>query len=344
MSGPSEYETFDGLSSDEIAAERFAHGLLAFLHEETEARQDERISDAMERIRSDVPAGAVPRASRFKLPMTFAAAAVLALTATLLLVMSPTQSAYALVDTAILAMQRSDGLRYEVYASDPDDSTLSDIGLIDMQRTRFVGRIEAPEGHDLVIGRDDEGEWSLRLDGSVERYHPRRVMPRWISVGENTILFDSLDQLLGRLAGDYDVRDEDGEIVATRREGARRPGPSELRITLSSGSSVVDRLEMRWSRAERGPRRGSPHRRASGPPERRGHPPMRGAHPGPDGGGHDGARRRRPSLLEGAPGFESGAHPPPPERVVFQRTPAPEFPDGHFSPDRFLHETPAAAS
>ncbi len=62
--------------------------------------------------------------------------------------------------------------------------------------------IDMPQGHVYVLGRDQQGEWSIVAEGKLERHAPRAAAPRWINLGESTILIGSLDALLDALRKD----------------------------------------------------------------------------------------------------------------------------------------------
>ena len=311
------------VNAEAAATQRFMHGVLEFIHQDGAELRESRIQDAMQTIRQDDLSE--PQAERESRPLAptqswmsrriipFATLTSVAAIIVVLLVMVPQPSAFAHVDAAIEATRSANSLRYEIL-NDADEV----MGTLDMQGNKLRARIETPDGHDFVMGRDDEGEWSLRRDGSVERRDPRMAAPRWIDLGERTVMFGSLDGMLASLRDDYQVhvageeRDESGTVrtIVATREARRRRGPNRIEVLIEVETDLVRRLELRWpasptrsdSRAGRRDRPDGP--RHEGP-----------RHEGPrrDGPRNDDSRRERSTTPRG------DRPPPPPPRITFVR-------------------------
>lgn len=338
MSTPNPDSTRPETDHDAVAGDRFVHGLLEFTHHDSAPVQEARIDALMDRIsdRRRPPRGGWRSLVRLA---PLATAALLAIVGISLFVLAPQPAAYAVVDAAIVATRAADELRYEILASEqtPQTDSVRTIGALDMRAEFLRVRIETPDGAEFVMGRDEEGPWSLRLDGSVERLNPRSAAPRWINLGESTILVGSLDGLLNRLREDYTIeRIQAGpdstlapgmtRLVANRRPDSTTPGADRVEIWIDPASSLVERLELRWTSRAPHPRRSGERR---GPPpgeEGRRRPPPPPAHGGPP------PEPGHPELLSGPPRFGEGRHPPPPGLIVFQRAPALDLSIEAFSP------------
>ena len=110
-----------------------------------------------------------------------------------------------------------------------------------------------------MAGRDENGPWTIRRDGSVERFDAGRVLPRWINLGDETILVESVEALLVHLRREYVLERgdaEDGEtgelrIIATRTPGERgAPGPDRVEIWIDVDTDVVARMTLEWEQPE----------------------------------------------------------------------------------------------
>lgn len=319
---------------ESIAKDRVAHGLLGFLHHDTADEKNRRVRKVLAGIDRSTTVS-VDRHRRFiwrAVPL--ASAAMLTIITLAIFVITPQPNAYAIVNTTIAATRSSDLLRYEIFAAEHrhgDQDRL--IGTLDMSGERSLVQIETPGGHDFVMGRDSIGDWSYRQDATVDRQAPRDRAPRWINLGESTILIDSVDILLEQLQTNYSVEeahskeqqaagDSDIHLIATLLPNSDRSHPNQINITIDTQSSLVDRLELKWDRDET--RRGPP-RDGSPPP-----PPDHNPPPPPDEQLFD--EFFGPELLLGPPLFDDHHHPPPPTRIVFQRVEAVPLTDDQFSP------------
>ncbi|MFG0243071.1 MAG: hypothetical protein ACF8R9_09820 [Phycisphaerales bacterium JB054] len=330
------------IDPDKTADDRFVHGLLQFMHQDTTERCDARVERAMQQIRTAPRDAAAQRHRRRLLPriVQLATAAMLALLTITLLIVSPPPRAYAMVDAAIEATLAAPGLRYEILAVDQGPGTRAgepaltatevgpaeQMGILDMRGQFMRARITTPSGDEFVMGRDAAGEWSLRRDGSVVREDARRAAPRWIDLGERTVLIGSLDKLLAELRDNFaieststDTTDGRRRITATRRAAPGTPGPETVVVWIDPGSALVERLEMHW------PPLGRPDAALAPRPREDGSRPDGRGPPAPP-------RRGHPQILEGPPGFGQGQHPAPPRAIIFQRVQTVDLTDEQFAP------------
>lgn len=321
---------------ESVADDRFVHGLLEFLHKDTDETREGRIDAVLDRI------GQARETPRHRLVMRlipFASAAVLILAVVTVVILTPQSTAYAMVGQAIKATRLAPQLRYEITITDPalPPERQQMKGAIDMRGELVRVQIEMPNGSDFIMGRDSQGEWSLHPDGSVERLEPRASAPRWINVGDSTILVGGLDVLLDELRDDdYAIEqvndretspsgEEVTELVATRRRGAANPGPDRIRVWIDNGTSLVERLELQWTRSVPPDQRretAQPDEEDPAARDGRPHPPRRDSGPRP----------LHAELLSEGPRFNDRRHPPPPELIVFERVPSIDISEDGFSP------------
>lgn len=257
-----------------VASELFSHGLLTYLNTDTPARQGERIGKLMATIEHDALRGAsVPPASlspshSFRFPVRTArgwlalAACVTIATVAVFIGIPGEQSAQAVVQQSIDAMRSTTGgdRRYEIRLQRPNDDALPSLpgAIIDTRSPNLLLlRSNAPDGHEIIAGRDGTGDWCIRLDGGIEREHPEVAWPKWAKVGEESLLVDSVDRLLEELTKSYDLQKEgtatlDGKpgvsfrhIVGAKKR-VRSPGGDHVEVWIDPDSKSVERIEMRW--------------------------------------------------------------------------------------------------
>jgi hypothetical protein len=281
-----------------VADELFAHGLLTYLHTDSPAKQGERIGRLMSEIEfrgMGIPPGSSSAASSsshsFRFPIRTArgwlalAACVSIATVAVFIGIPGEQSAQAVVQQSIEAMRSTAGgdRRYEIRLQRPGDDALPSLpgAIIDTRSPNLLLlRANAPDGHEIIAGRDATGDWCVRLDGGVERAHPQQAWPRWAKVGDESLFVDSVDRLLEELTKSYDLQREgtatlEGKgstsyrhIVGTKKR-LRSPGGDHVEVWIDPASKSVERLEMRWDlppKGEAGPARG-PGGDQGGPPE-----------------------------------------------------------------------------
>ena len=279
------------------ADELFVHGLLGTFHDREGQRR--RLSAALGSL--SAPSRPARVAGRRLRRLVAAAAVVLVVIAgVLVLQTSGSGSAYAVVSASLDAAKGPSQRRYELRLALwpknelPKDAT----GTLDRGPAGAFLSFNAPDGHLVRVGEGSAGEWAIRLDGEIEREHPRTAWPKWVEVGDDAMLADSVDHLLEGLLNEFVLASDGKQLLPGSAEGEQdvqahsrdagrrgaRGGPSRMAWTcgLDSESNVLERLEMTWPK----------------PPEGRGGPS--GAGPGPGGDGPEGRR-----------GGPDGERPPP---------------------------------
>ncbi len=332
------------------ADELLAHGLLTYLHNDHPAAQNARVTRVMSAIGADsasnapeAPAPTTPY--RFRMPIRtvrgwVALAASIGLVALAGFFGFPGEtSAQAVVKQSIEAMRAGVGggdRRYEVRLTvrkDGGDERTLDPAIVDMRSpNQLLLRVRSPEGDNIVAGRDEKGDWCIRLardGGGIEREHPQMAWPRWSKVGDESLFADSVDRLLEEMTRGYTLsRQPDAalesapgkafrHILATKKR-LRAPGGDTVEIWIDPATNAVERMVMKWNDPPAGragdaqPAQARPDdaARGDGPAPGAGQDdrqpldrPMRprGPRPGPDGepndgpnGGPDGDRPDRP--------------------------------------------------
>ncbi|MGQ0627634.1 MAG: hypothetical protein ACT4PL_05980 [Phycisphaerales bacterium] len=259
-----------------LAREQFIHGLTAFLHldpPETQRARVARVASAMAAA-AHAPGRHPRRLPRFSWRIGSGAVALLTIVVCTVLMIPSTTSATALVQSSIDAARNAAPRRYEVRVSGPGNADASGdpVATIDIAgEDRFV--IEAltppPFREKVSFGRDEQGEWSIRPDGSVERGpRPRAGGPRgpapsrWVDIGESTVLVESVEELLSDLPAGYSIDRAQtaplpasadatlfNRITAVRRQSSEprfTPDPSRIEIWIDRDSRLVKRLELHW--------------------------------------------------------------------------------------------------
>jgi hypothetical protein len=305
----------------ETARQQFIHGLLSHLHADDAAAQQRRVRSvmsALEPVSAAAAASDPPRRLRWR--SWSAVAAALALCGVIIYLVPGTPTALAMVESSLQAAAKAGDRRYEVRVparpdrrasatgqSEGDAGEMHAIALIDLRGTdRMVARATNPEGARVAFGRDAAGAWSLRPDGTLDRLAAGRARPRWVELGESTILLDSAESLMSALKSEYDARRDDpaplpddakamcDRITAVRRAGPS-PEPQRIEVWIDQRSHLPRRIELHW------PAMGRRHGPGPGGP---------GAGDGPDRGPRD--RRDRDGPPGRAPGADGDDGPPPP--------------------------------
>lgn len=322
-------------TNESIANDRFMHGLLGFMHHDSSEDKEQKIQQVLaelDQTRTQKPHRHMHTLRRL---IPLASAAMIMLVAFTLFVLTPQPNAYAIVNNAIEATQTANSLRYEIRESD-DDSGF--IGTLDMRENLSRIEIKTPHGHNFIMGTDDQGDWSIRRDGSVERLDPRRVAPRWLNMGESTIMIASLDEFLIQLQESYSVEivsestDQTTQLSATRLATVKEPGPDHIEVWIDNNSQLVERLELSWNRKRplkdqrRNRPRPRPHPESAQSPDHRPPPPH---HMNPDDPNAD---EWFPMFLGPKPLFDEGRNPPPPPLIIFQRINPIELSEQSFFP------------
>jgi hypothetical protein len=322
------------------ADELFVHGLLGLLHDKN--KQHQRIERVMAAISAPErrDAAASHRRLRVRSAVMVCAAMLVGALAVLLFMEMPSKStmAYAAVTAARDAAKEPTERRYELrLAHWPDDQLPKDpSGTLDSGSGGFYLSFQAPDGHTVKVGKDSKGEWGIRLDGGIERDHP--VWPRWVEVGDDVLLGDSMDHLLEGLLKEYALTSDGKQLLpgthegskrykhlhGDRKPGARKPQPDRVDLWIDSDTNVLERLEMEWPKPPPRPD-GAPGPGKDGKPprERRGDGPDGDQPPPRDGPGD------RPM-----PDGPDGDRPPPPDGPDGDQPPPRDGPDGDRPPPR----------
>ncbi len=291
-----------------VADELFTHGLLTYLHTDTPAKQGERIGRLMSEIELrgvGVPPLSSPAASSsshsFRFPIRTArgwlalAACITLATVAVFIGIPGEQSAQAVVQQSIEAMRSTAAgdRRYEIRLQRPGDDALPSLpgAIIDTRSPNLLLlRANAPDGHEIIAGRDATGDWCVRMDGGVEREHPQQAWPRWAKVGDESLFVDSVDRLLEELTKSYDLQKEGAATIEGKgsasyrhivgaKKRVRSPGGDHVEVWIDAASRSVERLEMRWDLPPGGDQGGPPDGARPDRATRNG-PPRDGRDPG----------------------------------------------------------------
>lgn len=317
-------------SSESIANDRFMHGLLSCIHLNSKADKERRIQRVLNDLESTDSRKHHRHKHALKKFVPLASAAMIMLIAFTLFVITPQPNAYAIVNSAIEATRSSTTLRYEIKNSN-DEGDL--IGTLDMRGNLSRVQISTPHGHNFIMGKDNQGEWSIRRDGTIERHEPRGAAPRWLNLGESTIMIASLDEFLIQLKDDYSVEvvpDQTSDIIqlnALRKSTVNKPGPDQISVLIDPNTLLVDRLELSWKQGRRDQRIPRPKPRPEADSERG--PPN---HPPPPPHRQPIEGQWFPELLGTPPMFDMGRNPLPPPLIIFQRVDPIDLPDESYSP------------
>ncbi len=348
------------------AAERIGHALLEFTRSDNQLAQERRIAAVMAAVRGGTavtPQRGPAVVARFKVALgALGGIAAMIAVMTAVVVMTPgQQTAQAVIERAITAAQDAGIRRYEIRIQGANaDEPGEPIGTLDVDGAgRILFKIKRPArpgvplaGDDAntaytIAGRDAEGEWAIRPDGGIERDNPDRAWPEWSRIAGDTVLVAAVDDMMLALQRRFTLSKGDN---ATRgqlhiRAVPARPGPlpDSVDVWIDDATNLVEKLEARWSRAERDlPDRPRTDQTFDGPPPRR--PP-----PGPDGprdGPRDGIRPDGPRMdgprpdgprpdgprMDGPPREAQRRRPPPPRLIIFERVKTPDLPEDWFTP------------
>ncbi len=368
-----EFVSPEELQARQQAGELFVHGVMQQLYRDTPLERERRI----QRVMSELSQTAAPQVSqpewrrsalRFS-RVWLASAAALALFASMIWVgISTEKSADATVAASIQAMRSAGDSRFEVRSKLFTDADLSSEPMATID-TRAPGlmllKSKGPEfkGQDnklapgITAGRDAEGVWAIRRDGTIERDNPEQRWPRWSMLGEESLFADSVDQLLETLSQAYVIKHSEasklsgrGDVKFSHLTGTKKrvmqPGPRQIDVWIDPETKVVERIEIRFEKPpleQPGGPRGPGGPSGPGGPAGPGGP---GPGPGPNGEAHrpelngpgGTPEDRRPDGLpqefvdpDGNHNGDFDGRPigPPPEDVVGRadRGPRPDRPD-----------------
>ncbi len=255
-------ERFIQPDSQEAAAkqadELFIHGLLGTLHD-TESR-GRRVDAAMQAI----PLANIARPFAHHRLSRFAGAALIGavvIGGVILMALPTNNSAFATVSASIQAAKTDGTRRYEMRVAHMPNDVLPEkpSGIVDSNGpNQFLMRIFAPDGHIVVAGRDDKGEWCIRLDGGIEREHPRQAWPNFASINGEAVFADSVDKFLEALESSYNLHAEGlvalpnkpdvkcQHIIADRKPGPARRQAQRVKLWIDPKTKELQRLEMSW--------------------------------------------------------------------------------------------------
>ena len=254
---------------EERADEHFVHGLLGFLHGESEDAKERRIGRLMEAIERDEAAHSEPtvraprstggeRRSRAFVRVLSGVAALL-LIALLLRFFDREPSAKAIVRESIDASLRSEARRYEFSALHQNETAPPAMrGQIDIaDPDHIVIRLTTPLGIDLVFGRNEQGEWLVHGDNVVERFGEEERWPRWVRLDQSAFFVESVDSILLSLHRSYDLRSvgsapiegrgpEEYQRVTAYLATDDDVHPGQVELWIDPETRLLHRMELSW--------------------------------------------------------------------------------------------------
>ena len=336
-------------SARTAAAERWAHGLLEFMHRDTPLEQERRVARVMASVDS---AGAIRARFTARLVRFAAVAAIVVFTAGLFsLLFRSENTALATIRSAVAASRSAGVSRFAITVTPNSDAEERSIGTLDTNAgdRSFLLEHKTPQGHTLIAGRDTQGEWTIKRDGAIDREHPRGAWPPWAFLTDSTVVVGSIDDMLAELETRYNLqitRDNSTDIAPGAtvdsarlrhiRADAQGPGPlpGTIDLWIDPATNLVQLMELRWNTPAGGPGRPGqgqgPNPRGDGPRPPAGvitpddpfglarpdsDRPVRPDRPGP--GGPNGPGRPGPGRDGPAPGGPGGHNlmdGPPPHR------------------------------
>ncbi|MCG3123700.1 MAG: hypothetical protein GIKADHBN_02121 [Phycisphaerales bacterium] len=312
MNPHDEHNSSDVGAASPGADELFAHGLLSVVHEATDQPREIRVRRVLEALHPGRRGGAAPRRRLARLlgAGTVCAAAVAAL---VFLISPVTPPTYASAFTESISVLRSPGdRRYTVTAAlgPADQLENGPHATID---TRFPNqmllRLTRPDGHEIIAGHDQAGEWAITPLGTVDRENPRRAWPGWSMQDGESLFADSIDTWLEAAAHSYSFGEVTSRPIPGReaqgdmeyRVGVRKPepgalgtrlrSPDRIEVWINRETKVLERMEMLWKpqpprREGEWPGREGPRPRPDVPPgngfDMRPHPPFPPKGPPPE--------------------------------------------------------------
>lgn len=316
-------------NAENIAEQQFAHGLLEYYHNDNENRQKIRVANVMSAItRESKSTAKFIRPVLFnKLPrwsvLSGMAAAILIMVVLITTLIPTEQTALAVLQDTISASNSAGDRSYQIRMLRAGQTYISDTphGWMDIRdNEHLVLRILHPDGSKLILGRNPDGAWNIKLDGSIDYYSPDWVWPKWVDFGERTLLIQSIDDMLQTLPTKYDLNLTQKEpvpdtsqpicqhVVATLINKSD-PGPNEVELWIDPVSKLVLRMELHWPVTNHV--KDNEQRDDSRPP----------------------LRQRPPALLHESPPFETPHTPPPPSVMIFELISTDPITDEWFNPE-----------
>lgn len=300
-----------------IAREQFVHGLLETVNRDGTSEREDRVRAVLARIEAPIR----PR-RRWAWGVVSATAAMLAV-AVLVIVNAHTESsATAMVQASIEASRRAGDRRYSITVTLDNPSAGATIprATVDVRDpSHFVIDAVSSYGDRIILGRDEQSDWAIKLSGESDRNPPRQLLSQWVSFGPDTLMLVAIDGLLETLANTYELdRGEREQIngamfdrVSARRAVAAQVGPDRVELWLESRSHEVQRIEMHWVNAQ----------------------PITPDNRAPAKGGERGAPRGDRGPRAGLPPPPDRRLTPPPLKAVFELIDRPKFENSWFAPE-----------
>ena len=269
-----------GMSPDELANDLVIDGLLHSLGDSDEPARERRLERLSRSIRDreDEAPGPISidrhrRTGRRTARLTrwaVALAAMVVLANALFIIGLPGgASVRAELQSSIEALRGAGDRRYEVRMTTQSGATQdAPAAVIDMRAPDLLLVRHTPPHApgEVVIGRDELGEWAISPAGEVTRENTRRFYPPW-SVARGELLVGSIDLVLEQLLSGYDLERgasaplAPGGAALDRVLGARidrgvGPYPDEVEVWIDPDTQLPQRIEMRYDETRE--RRGGP--------------------------------------------------------------------------------------
>ncbi len=251
-------------SPDDIASQLFVEGLLGLVANPEPTRgRVERVMAALaepSRAHAAMPAQVL----RFRLPRwSYAMAAMVLLLAGGLLILIPTErTAIAEVQAVSRTLRASGDRRFQVLVQArgaKPDHLLNTIDLRSPGNMVLVTHRPPWEPLPLIVGRDEQGYWTVLGDGQVDRDEAVRDLPPFIRIGRQTLFENPLDEFLAALPQDYphlnktagvSLEGGPGSLVyieATR--DVALSGPRRVELWINPATEEPERILFTWDDA-----------------------------------------------------------------------------------------------
>jgi hypothetical protein len=333
-----------------IAGELLIDGLLRYHASTDQVARERRIARVVEAVGEEsrpLAKSSAPAARSFRLPRWLITAAAIVLgTAGLLLLIPSEQSASADLKQLAARLRKPGDIRFEVSLNPWGEPDITNPDTVDMRFPEgllVIHHQHPREQGQVVVGKDAQGYWSIRRDGTINRVNPERHLPLYITLDGASLFDNSLDKFLDALPTAYDVERlpsaalKPGEQELDRVQATRRKTHAVLADTvllwIDPVQHEIQRIEFGWTDPdtriiEEGQRPPSPQGHRGPPPGDR--PPPGGRRPPEDG---QGPGDRPPQRGEGDSqrGPRAGPRGGTPRSLIFQRVPTEPHPADWFS-------------
>jgi hypothetical protein len=249
----------EGNEPQGVAREQFIHGLLEWSKLDDVSERERRMVGLMQALEAEEEGVAtrVPWRVRHWRVLT-GMAAMVAITALIFLGLPTRTSAEAIVQASLTASKNAGDRRYTVSVKPPRASEMRSIGTLDVRDAdHVVIQARTPFGDQVTVGRNENGAWAIRPDGTVDTYPPRHMWPNWVNFGQSTVLLVSIDELMTWLQRSYTLTKGGREAVpggdgtlCDRVTAAHKPGespePPRVELWVDPQTRVVRRMELHW--------------------------------------------------------------------------------------------------